>query len=312
MNKYLVTGGCGFIGSNLVKTLVKMKSEVIVVDDLSSGKLINLPNSKRVNLIEKAIQDISILEISHIDGIFHLAAQASVPKSIDRFYESSKNNLLSTIKIFDIAKKKKVPIVYASSSAVYGNLALGDEYQNNFDIISPYALDKLTMENYAKLSFKLFNLSSIGLRFFNVYGPNQDPKNPYSGVITIFINNLINNKPIQVNGGFQTRDFIFIDDIVKTLIVSLEKQKVKKCFEILNVGTGKSISINQLLNYLINISGQKPEIIKVKLPPGDPEKSAGNYNKLSELLNIDIKKFVEIDEGLTETFYDYKKIQGIK
>tara|TARA_B100000029_G_scaffold454630_1_gene481262 strand:+ start:231 stop:1169 length:939 start_codon:yes stop_codon:yes gene_type:complete len=312
MSKYLVTGGCGFIGSNLVKTLVNMGSEVIVVDNLSSGKLINLPNSKKINFIEKSIQNVSNSEISDIDGIYHLAAQASVPKSIEKFYESTKNNLLSSIKIFDIARINKVPVVYASSSAVYGNLELGDENRNNFDIISPYALDKLTMENYAELSFDLFNLSSIGLRFFNVYGPNQDPYNPYSGVITIFINNIINKKPIQVNGGFQTRDFIFIDDIVKTLIASLAKQKIKKCFEILNVGTGKSISINQLLNYLIDISGYKPEIIKAKLPFGDPEKSAGNYGKLSKILDLEINNFIDFENGLSKTFHHYKDKLGIK
>ena len=248
MNKYLVTGGCGFIGSNLVKTLVKMKSEVIVVDDLSSGKLINLPNSKRVNLIEKAIQDISILEISHIDGIFHLAAQASVPKSIDRFYESSKNNLLSTIKIFDIAKKKKVPIVYASSSAVYGNLALGDEYQNNFDIISPYALDKLTMENYAKLSFKLFNLSSIGLRFFNVYGPREYYKAHTSSMIIQLGHQILDGKiPRLFTGSDQIfRDFIYIDDVLQAIIKSCDPKKNGTY----NVGTGISRSFQDIVDIL--------------------------------------------------------------
>ncbi len=312
MNKYLVTGGCGFIGSSLVKRLININSEVIVVDDLSSGKLMHLPKSSKINFIENSIEEVSINQIGEIDGIFHLAAQASVPKSINQFFESSKNNLLSSLKIFDIAVKREVPLVYASSSAVYGNLEIGNEDLDNFDIISPYALDKLTLENYAQLFFKIFNLSSIGLRFFNVYGPNQDPRNPYSGVITIFINNLLKNKPVQVNGGLQTRDFIFVDDIVSTLIKSMEKQKNKKYFEILNVGTGISISINQLLNSLIKISSKNPEITKKKLSKGDPIKSFGNYTKLSKLLNIDIKKFVGIDKGLTQTFYDYKKLLGIK
>ncbi len=313
MNKYLVTGGCGFIGSNLVKALINnYSSEVIVVDNLSSGKLSNLPKMNQINFIHSSIEEVSLNQIGEINGIFHLAAQASVPKSIDQFYESSKNNLLSSLKIFDIAIKKDIPLVYASSSAVYGNLEIGNEDLEIFDIISPYALDKLTLENYAQLFFKIFKLSSIGLRFFNVYGPNQDSSNPYSGVITIFINNLLKNKPIQLNGGLQTRDFIFIDDIVSTLIKSMEKQKDKKYSEILNVGTGVSISINQLLDSLINISSKTPKIINKKLPKGDPLKSYGNYNKLPKILNIDIKNFVGIDEGLSQTFYDYKKNLGFE
>ncbi|SVD73530.1 uncharacterized protein METZ01_LOCUS426384, partial [marine metagenome] len=144
MNNYLITGGCGFIGSTLVEKLISNGSKVFVIDDLSTGKISNLPKSEKITFFEESVQNIGEFNIDKLDGIFHLAAQTSVPFSIDKFYESTSNNLLSSIRIFDFAVKNLIPIVYASSSAVYGNLKLGSEKIENYDIISPYAQDKLT------------------------------------------------------------------------------------------------------------------------------------------------------------------------
>ena len=225
--KYLITGCAGFIGSNLVKSLYK-NNELILIDDLSEGKIKNLPHKLRKKIIKKKIQNIKKLNVKKLDGIFHLAAQASVPLSLLDFYNSTSNNLTSSIKIFELSKKYSAPVVYASSSAVYGNLFLGNDQVKKFSILSPYAQDKLTIENYAKLFFEIYNISSAGLRLFNVYGPGQTASSPYSAVIPIFINRMLKKLPITINGGFQTRDFIYVKDvtdIMKKLMNKIQKKK---------------------------------------------------------------------------------------
>ena len=212
---------------------------------------------------------------------FYLAAQTSVPYSIKNFFESSSNNLLSSLKIIDLAKKSNLPVVYASSSAVYGNLKLGNDRVGKSEILSPYAQDKLTLEDYFKMAFDIYGLSSIGLRFFNVYGPKQDPSNPYSGVISIFIDSLLSKKPVTVNGGFQTRDFIFVDDIVKILVESMLILKKRQC-SFFNVGTGTSISIDRLLKILIKLTSANPKIIKKDLPKGDPKESTDHMKNCTK------------------------------
>jgi len=306
MRTYLVTGGAGFIGSHLIEALVNENNNIICLDDLSSGFLSNIIDHKNVKTIIKSIQDVNINELESIDGIFHLAAQASVPKSIDDFYNSSSNNLLGTLKVFDFANKRKTPIVYASSSAVYGNLPEGNDTIENFDILSPYAQDKLSMEHYAEMVWNVYQTKSIGLRFFNVFGPKQDPKNPYSGVISIFIDRLLKGLPVTVNGGHQTRDFIYVKDVAKCLVKSMEILHQYAICEVLNVGTGKSITINDLLETLIKLTNKQPDIIKAKLPNGDPEISIGTYSKLSDKLKTNIDDFNSLSDGLNNTIKYYK------
>ena len=184
--KYLITGSAGFIGSHLVKK-ISNEYDLILVDDLSRGSLKFIPNKYRKRLIKKKIQDLHKVNIKRLKGIFHLAAQSSVPFSLQNFNESSTNNLASSIKVFDLAKKYSVPIVYASSSAIYGHLSIGKDSIQKYSITSPYAQDKLTLENYAKMCHEVFKISSVGLRFFNVYGPGQNPNSPYSAVVPIFL-----------------------------------------------------------------------------------------------------------------------------
>ena len=299
---YLVTGGAGFIGVNLVEYLLKSSHKIINVDDLSVGNKNNLINASNIKNITKPIQDIDDLNIfKNIDGIFHLGAQSSVPLSIENPFESSTNNLLSTLKVFHIARMQKCPVVYASSSAIYGNLPMGDDMSSKTDILSPYALDKLVMEKYAKIYAQLYDISSIGLRFFNVYGPKQDPSNPYSGVISIFIDRLLKNKPVTVNGGYQTRDFIYVDDIVQVLESSMKNCARKILHQTINVGTGTSISIDELLKILISITGSNPQIKYVSLPEGDPERSDGDYKNLENILKININNMTKIKQGLERT-----------
>ena len=162
-----------------------------------------------------------------------------MPLSISHTYESTSNNILSSLKVFETARLKKIPVLYASSSAIYGNIPKGSDLKKKFNILSPYALDKLYLENLATLYFDLFNISSAGMRFFNVYGPKQDQNNPYSGVIPKFINLANKNKTLTVYGGYQTRDFIFIDDVVDICIKTMSKMlNTKKIFVILQYWYG--------------------------------------------------------------------------
>lgn len=297
---YLITGGAGFIGSHLIEELLP-NNELLVVDDLSSGKHENIPKVEHCTFVQKKIQEMKLTEFPAINGIFHLAAQASVPVSISHFRESCDNNLLGTLMIFEIARKLSVPVVYASSSAVYGNLSYGDDTQTSVALDSPYAVDKYCMENYAKLCHKLYGVSCIGLRFFNVYGPRQDPRNPYSGVISIFIDRVLSGSPVTVNGGYQTRDFVYVKDVVKTMRRAMGIAQSSNISDVINVGTGASVTIDYLLDLVSKDIGKVPEIIYQQLPAGDPEHSSGIFDKLKTILGIDPQKFAKLDEGLQET-----------
>lgn len=299
--KYLVTGGAGFIGSHLSEELLNTGNSVQVIDDLSSGYETNLPRHNSLQFTAKAIQNISAFDVEHFDGIFHLAAQASVPVSIEKFYESCSNNLLSSLRVFEIARLQNIPVVYASSSAIYGNLPLGDDEKDIYEILSPYAQDKLVLEQYAKVFCDLYNISSIGLRFFNVYGPRQDPTNPYSGVISIFIDKFLKHEQVIINGGYQTRDFIFVKDVVKVIIQAMRQARTEKICNFINVGTGKSSTIDELYDKLSELFGYKPEKVYRPLPSGDPDKSSGTFRKLMDLLEIDLNAFTSFNNGLGET-----------
>ena len=305
--KYLITGCAGFIGSNLVKNLYK-NYELILVDDLSGGSAMNLPSALRKKLIKKKIQNIKKLNVKKINGIFHLAAQASVPLSLEEFYKSSSNNLLSSIKVFEFSKEYSAPVVYASSSAIYGNLPLGHDEIKKFSILSPYAQDKLSIENYAELSFEIFKMSSVGLRLFNVYGPGQTATSPYSAVIPIFIYRMLKNLPITINGGFQTRDFIYIDDVIDVMKKSMEKIQKKTIYKSFNLGTGRSVKIDVLFNLIKKIIGANPQLIKKRLEKYDSIKSSGTFKKLNNFLNFKKKKFTKIEDGLVKTISHFRGV----
>jgi len=299
--KYLVTGGAGFIGSHLVDELLNRGHEVVVIDDLSAGDLQNLPSKGQYQMYLKKVQSVDLDCINDIDGIFHLAAQSSVPLSVEDFYNSSKNNLLSTLRVFDFARALNIPVVYASSSAIYGELSEGDDNADMVDLSSPYAVDKLNMEKYAIVAHKLYGVPSMGLRFFNVYGPRQDPNNPYSGVISIFVKQVINEETVTVNGGHQTRDFVYVGDVVKVICKSMGILLKKNICERVNVCTGRSVTINALLEKIVDILGKSPEIAYKLLPPGDPDKSAGTHEKMCGVFDMALNEFTPLTTGLRET-----------
>ena len=271
---YLVTGGAGFIGSNLVENLLDNGHSVHVIDNLSSGFESNLQKHFSNNQfkfshcpLESYNFDSDIIKYK---GVYHLAAQASVPFSIDNFAQSSIGNLSSSVKLLEFCSRQKIPIVYASSSAVYGNLPNGDE-AGDIELLSPYSADKFALEIYAKQCWMNYKLRSVGYRFFNVYGPRQDPKNPYSGVISIFVDRIRNDETINIYGGEQTRDFIYITDIITCLTRAMMKLSSSEIPPlILNLGTGQSISINKLVTVLSEVIGANPRIKVLDYVDGDP------------------------------------------
>ena len=299
--KYLVTGGAGFIGSHLVEHLIDSNHEVVVIDDLSSGKLNNIDNQESCRIFIQTVQDTILENSENFDGIFHLAAQASVPVSIEDFYLSSKNNILSSLKVFDIARHLSIPVVYASSSAIYGDLPEGNDTTELYDLGSPYAVDKISLENYARVAHRLYAVPSMGLRFFNIYGPKQDPTNPYSGVISIFIRQVILGEQVTVNGGYQTRDFVYVKNAVEVALKSMQLLHAHPLCDAVNVCTGESITIDDLLQHIVRLIGNIPEVVYRGLPPGDPEVSSGTCEKMVRLLGIPLKEFTAIEEGLKET-----------
>ena len=303
--RYLITGCAGFIGSNLVNKIYK-KYDLILVDDLSEGSALNLPKELRKELIKKKIQDIKKLKTKKLNGIFHLAAQSSVPLSLTNFYKSSTNNIESSLKVFEFSKQFSAPIVYASSSAVYGNLSLGNDQKEKFSITSPYAQDKLTVEHYAKMAFKIFNTSSVGLRLFNVYGPGQRSNSSYSGVIPIFINRMLKKLPVIINGGFQTRDFVYVQDVIDIMLMLMKKIQKQKTFQILNFGTGRSVKIDFLFKLIKKNLGVNPKVVRRKLDKFDPKKSSGTYKKIYRYLDLKKYNCTKLENGLAKTIDSMK------
>jgi len=308
--KILITGGAGFIGSNLCEYLIKLNYKIVVIDNFSTGKYSNINNIlNSIVLINHDIEDFDFNSLTDIDCVVHLAAQPSVPLSVTDFFSSSKINLLGTIRVIDYCRSKHVPLVYASSSAVYGNLELGDDATPNVDLLSPYATDKYSMELYSKTAFSLYGLSSIGLRFFNVYGPRQDPNSPYSGVISIFADRLLKAEHIVINGGNQTRDFVYVKDVAHVIHLSIELTAKGNVSEVVNVLTGKSISIDVLAEKMIQITATHSQKKYKELMPGDPERSEGTTDKMMRLFRINPQDFTTLDEGLIHTV-DFIKAQA--
>jgi len=298
----LVTGGAGFIGSHLCDYLFQSGHKITVIDDLSSGVRSNLLSViDEIDLYEESVERFDFSKLSNIDAVVHLAAQVSVPLSVDEFGLSSSSNLLGTINVIDFCRRNQVAFVYASSSAVYGNLELGDDSLSKVDLLSPYAVDKYAMECYSKVANQLYNLSSIGLRFYNVYGPRQDPSSSYSGVISIFSDRLIKGSSITINGGYQSRDFIYVEDVVKAIYKSVLKANERVVCEQVNILTGQSITIDLVADMLMAAVGTQVTKIYQELPAGDPKWSKGTTEKMQRLLGTELDDMIAINAGLLST-----------
>lgn len=306
--KILLTGGAGFIGSNVADFLLLRGHSLTIIDNLSTGRLENLDLAiEKIDFINDSLEDFNLDALGSFDGVIHLAAQASVPLSISNFKESSTTNINSSINIFDFCSRTNTPLVYASSSAVYGEMDIGDDSRDKVNLLSPYSVDKYVMEIYTNMLLQLRNLSSIGLRFFNVYGPRQDPASPYSGVISIFIDNLLCKKDVMIYGGYQTRDFVYVEDVVKSIYKALLLCSNQILSDAINILSGKETSIDELFDIICQETQIKVGKKYLPLPQGDPSKSSGSLVKMEQLLGRDHNDFIILEEGIRQTIKHIKE-----
>jgi dTDP-glucose 4,6-dehydratase len=309
--KYLVTGGAGFIGSNLVRRLLKEKNaKIVVFDNFSTGKRENLTDfarDSRVNIIEGDLRDFSLIlqATKNIEIVFHEAALPSVIRSVKAPFTTNDVNINGTLNLLEAARLNKVRrVVYASSSSVYGDsktLPKTEDMAPN--PLSPYAVSKVAGEYYMNVYHRLYGIETIVLRYFNVYGPYQDPNSEYSGVIAKFIKAFMNNQPITVFGdGEQSRDFTYVDDVVDANILAA---KSKISGEIFNVAGGNRHSLNYMIEILKKIFKTKNYPIKYTIPrPGDIKHSQAGTEGIKKHFNY--TAYIDFTEGLKRTVIWYK------
>jgi UDP-glucose 4-epimerase len=308
--KVVVTGGAGFIGSNLARVLAG-ENQVVIVDDFSTGCIENIQDiidSQSVTLIEGNITDLNLLQRSFkdVDYVFHEAAIPSVPRSVKDPISSNYANINGTLNVFVAARDTCVKkVVYASSSSVYGDApTLPKKEDMNPCPLSPYAVSKLTGEYYSQVFTEVYNLPTVSLRYFNVYGPRQDPSSEYAAVVPRFINRVLNDEPPIIYGdGEQTRDFTFINDVVNANILAAESEITG----VFNIAGGKRISINELAKLVVGIIGKGLDPVYDDCRPGDIKHSLADISKAKEKLGYIPK--VEISDGLLETI---KWFQSLK
>jgi len=308
--KALVTGGAGFIGSHLVDALKSAGCEVTVVDDLSTGNLANLDHIKeKINFYKGDIRDEELLQkaAADCDVIFHQAAVVSVPQTVENPVASAMVNEIGTLFVLEVARKNNIHrVVIASSCAVYGDDPEIPKHENmNPKPQSPYAVQKLTGEFYAHLYFELYGLETVCLRYFNVYGPRQDPSSAYSGVISLFMTHAAaGTVPVIYGDGNQYRDFVFVKDVVKANIQAATTKKY--CGKTYNVGTGRFVRITELWEMTCGLAGI--EIEPVYKPPraGDIRESVANIDLVKKAFGFEPE--YSFENGLESTYEWYNRI----
>ena len=307
--KALVTGGAGFIGSHLVEALSNAGCEVAVLDNLSGGKLSNLDSVKAdISFNENDIRQLDALikAAKGCEVIFHLAAVVAVQQTIEDPLNSTMINDIGTLNVLEAARKTNVPrVVLASSCAVYGDdpRLPKDESMTPMPS-SPYAVHKLSAEHYLRIYSELFGLKNASLRFFNVYGPRQDPSSPYSGVISIFMSKAASHQaPLIYGDGSQTRDFVFVKDVVRALLAAAQTDQ--KDGEVYNIGTGSRVTINRLWKLIAALSGEQSKPVYQPARAGDILHSVGNIDKARSML--DFRNDYSIEQGLELTLEWYRQ-----
>lgn len=284
MARYLVTGGAGFIGAHLTARLLREGHAVRVLDDLSTGRPSNLPSSARCELVVGDVADRDRVRrcAADADGCFHLAAIASVARCTDDWPGSHRVNLTGSIQVLDAARLRLTPVVYASSAAVYGDsLALPLAEDAAPRPLSAYAADKLGTELHARVAAHVHGLSTVGLRFFNVYGPGQDPRSPYAGVISLFADRLRLGLPLDLHGdGGQVRDFVHVADVVAFLLAAMRRASAPTTATATaatyNVCTGRPTTVRDLAATLADLAGREPEFRERPVRAGDVRRSLGD------------------------------------
>jgi UDP-glucose 4-epimerase len=303
MTHYLVTGGCGFIGSHLCDVLLEQGHDVRILDNLSSGHRENAPPQAELMIGDVADRVAVRDALRDVDGVFHLAAVASVERSNDDWVGTHVTNLTGAITVFDAARNLRgdgpVPVVYASSAAIYGlneHVPVTEE-----DVPQPmtaYGADKLGCELHARIASSIHGVPTVGLRFFNVYGPRQDPNSPYSGVISIFCERLMSGSPITIYGdGEQVRDFIHVSDVVRLIMKAMTTPMAGG--EVFNVCTGKGTTVRQLGSIIAELCQASPDIIYRDPRPGDVRMSIGDSSRAFRQFGVQARTTLSV--GLEDT-----------
>ena len=304
---YLVTGGAGFIGSHLTEELVRRGDRVRVVDNLVTGKRRNLAHIPGVELLEGDLADGDVARraVDRVDFVLHQAAIPSVPRSVEDPLTSHRANINATLNVLLAAREARVRrVVYAGSSSAYGDTPTlpKDEVMPTAPL-SPYALQKLVGEQYGQLFSRLYGLETITIRYFNVFGPRQDPSSPYSGVISLFITALAEGRAPTIYGdGEQTRDFTYVANVVDGVLRACEAPNVAG--EVINVATGGRISINALFHALRDLLGARVDPVYAEARRGDVRDSQADISKAQRLLGY--QPIVSFDEGLKKTVDWYR------
>ncbi len=309
----LITGGAGFIGSNLVEFLQEISNKIVIIDNLSRGDLGNLDGllkNKNLKFIKQNITEKNNLEEifkeHDFQVIFHQAALSSVNESFVNPVLYNEVNVNGSLNLLTLSVKYNVEkFIYASSAAVYGdntNIPLKESYTPK--PISPYAVNKLSLEYYSNIFNEKNNLDTIGLRYFNVYGPKQNPNNHYSGVISIFVNNALHDKNIKIYGdGSYTRDFVYIEDVCRANLNAVTSSPKKS--NIFNISGGNIVSIKELAEMIIDITKSKSKILYEKPRFGDIHHSYADISSANEYINY--KPVVNLKQGLEKLVDYYKK-----
>jgi len=301
MKKYVITGGAGFIGSHIAEHLSKEGHKVTILDSLRTGFEHNL-NGLNVDFVKGDIRDENLVNevINGASGVFHLAALVSVPESLLKIRECIEINTIGTINILEAAKNNSgCKVVLSTSAANYGNNPVLPKVETmSPEPMTPYAITKLDGEYYLKMYLDQYQVPTASLRYFNVFGPRQNPESSYAAAVPIFINKVLQNEPITIYGdGLQTRDFIYVKDVVKANI--LASQKGDGTY---NVALGHSTSVLELAEKIIEITNSKSQIKFLEERPGDIKHSKANPEKFNQL---GFKPEYTIDQALEETIVFY-------
>ena len=307
MGSYLVTGGAGFIGSHLAEELIRRGERVRVVDSFITGKRENLAHIPGVELVEGDLADLAVATraVAGVDYVLHQAAIPSVPRSVEDPITSNRANIDASLNVLVAARDAGVKrVVYAGSSSAYGDTpTLPKREDMPTDPLSPYALQKLVGEQYLRLFTRLYGLETVTIRYFNVFGPRQDPSSPYSGVISLFAMRMLEGRAPTIQGdGGQTRDFTYVANVVDGVLRACTAPRASG--EVINVAVGGRISINELCATMASVLGStvQPEYT----PPraGDVRDSQADITRAREILGYE--PIVSFEEGLRRTLEWYK------
>jgi nucleoside-diphosphate-sugar epimerase len=310
--RYVVTGGAGFIGSNTVDELVRRGHSVVVLDDLSAGREDNLAEIRnKITFIKGSITDIEVVRkaMHEAEYVLHLAARTSVPRSVKDPIETNKINIDGTLNVLVAAKELKVKrVVFAASSSAYGETPTLPKVETmQPEPISPYGVTKYVGELYGQTFGRCYGLENVALRYFNIFGPRQDPGSPYSGVLAKFCAAFLENAQPSVFGdGEQTRDFTYVENAVQANLLACEAPNVSG--KVFNVGVGGRVSLNEVLRELRKITGKALEAKYEPPRDGDIRDSQADIAQAREFLGYEPQ--VSFEEGLARTFEWYRGTQA--